>query len=109
MSEKSMPGVINIKDEAARQKEAEQARHTKAALVMQKWARGWKDRKRTSKLRNRMRNEIESDHAHYTAYFKMNDEFNLNKFIEKKKAIRSQIGTDVIEESISEKIGDSID
>jgi hypothetical protein len=57
-----------------------------------------------------MKNEIESEHAHFTAYFKMNDQFNLNRFLEKKKALRAKLGTDKIEEeSISEKIGESLD
>jgi hypothetical protein len=36
-----VPGVINIQDEASRQQAEERKQKTNAAVVMQKWARGW--------------------------------------------------------------------
>ena len=57
-----VPGVVNVQDEAARQQAEEKKRNTEAAVVMQKWARGWRDRRKTRKLRIRMGKEI--DYAH---------------------------------------------
>jgi|TARA_B110001450_G_C17646444_1_gene491413 hypothetical protein len=44
---------------------------------MQKWARGWQDRKKTRRLRGRMQKEIDYHHEQFTQQFKLNDEFNI--------------------------------
>lgn len=72
-----VPGVINVQDEAARQQAEEKRRTTEAAVVMQKWARGWKDRKKSRRLRSRMKKEIDYAHDQFTQQFKLNDEFNI--------------------------------
>ena len=36
-----VPGILNVKDEATRQKNEVQKRDANAATVIQKWARGW--------------------------------------------------------------------
>jgi len=89
-----VPGVANAKEEAARQKREALKRDELAAIVIQKWARGWKDRKRTSKKRSNMKYEIDYEHEKFTNDFKANDKFNLNQFLSKKVKLRQMNGTD---------------
>lgn len=77
-----VPGIANAKEEAQRQKDEMLKRDTAAATEIQKWTRGWQERKAVSKRRNRMKREVDYEHAEFTNEFKMNDQFNLNKFIQ---------------------------
>jgi hypothetical protein len=79
-----MPGVVNAKEEAQRQIDETKDRESKAATVMQKWYRGWRARKLVSKKRRLMKDEIDYEHARFTQEFKINEKFNLNKFISQK-------------------------
>jgi predicted hydrolase (HD superfamily) len=81
---KKMPGVVNVKQEAQRQKSEVLSKEAAAATVMQKWARGWQGRKAVAKRRHGMRHEIDYEHARFTNEFKANDEFNLNRFLGRK-------------------------
>ena len=50
-----------------------------------------------------MKKEIDYNHATFTNEFKINDQFNLNKFIQQKTKLRQLNGTDGFDEdSISE-------
>lgn len=51
--------MLNLKQEAERQKQELLLKQTEAATIMQKWARGWEARKRVNKLRYRTRKDIE--------------------------------------------------
>mmetsp|Transcript_33617 Transcript_33617/g.51804 ORF Transcript_33617/g.51804 Transcript_33617/m.51804 type:complete len:100 (+) Transcript_33617:2298-2597(+) len=64
------------------------------------------DRRKTSKLRFRMRQEIGDEFDEFAFKFKANDEFNLQRFLNLRKKVRFQNAThSVDEESISEQIG----
>jgi len=78
------PGMLNLKQEADRQKKELLQAQSKAATVMQKWARGWEARRRANKLRYRTRQDIQNGYTDYTDNFKINDQFNLNRFINEK-------------------------
>ena len=71
---------------------------------MQKWARGWKARKMVSKKRLRMKAQIDYEHAQFTNEFKINDKFNLNKFLSQKQQLRQLNGTEGWDQSINEDI-----
>lgn len=103
--------MLNAREEAARQKAAELLRHELAALVMQKWFRGWQARKIYSKRIKRTKREIEEEYNDFVTTFKANDSFNLNRFLKEKKRLRAKTGTDALEEdTISEHLGEqSID
>ena len=73
-------GMMNIKEEAHRQKLEEDKRRYKAAVEIQRRARGWKDRKTTRKLRERLRADIEEDHRAFTDKYKHYDGYNLERF-----------------------------
>ena len=98
------PGVVNIQEEAARQKAEMDKRRNRAATAIQKRVRGWQDRKRTNRLKSRMRKEVEEDRADFIQQFKMNDKYNINKYMKEKERLRKLNKTDKIEESISENI-----
>ena len=55
-----------------------------------------------------MKREIDFEHAQFTNEFKMNEKFNLNKFLGQKAKLRKQTGTEAIEEEISEQIAESM-
>lgn len=101
------PGMTSVKDEASRQKKAEDERRRKAAIEIQRRARGWRDRKKTRVQMQSMKAEIEADHADFIAKYKAYDSYNLDRYLGEKKRLRAQIGTDEIEESIQERLGDS--
>jgi|TARA_B110000305_G_C19202040_1_gene521643 hypothetical protein len=62
-----------------------------------------RDRKRARKIRGRMEKELQGNFDDFSAQFKMNDKFNLNKFLNEKQRLRQLNGTDgVDDESISE-------
>jgi hypothetical protein len=100
----TIPGVVNVKGEANRQMQQIRSQEETAAIVMQKWARGWKARKFVSKKRLRMKAQIDYEHAQFTNEFKINDKFNLNKFLSQKQQLRNLNGTDGMDESINEQI-----
>ena len=82
-------------------------RRNRAATAIQKRVRGWQDRKRTNRLKSRMRKEIEEDRADFIQQFKTNDKYNINKYMKEKERLRKLNKTDKIEESISENIQSS--
>lgn len=102
---------MNAREAAARQKAAELEQHRQAALVMQKWFRGWQARKVHAKRIKRTKREIEEEYEDFASTFKANDSFNLNRFLKEKQRLRAKTGTDVLEEdTISEHLGEqSID
>lgn len=56
-----------------------------------------------------MEKELQGNFDDFSAQFKMNDKFNLNKFLNEKQRLRQLNGTDgVDDESISEQIMESI-
>lgn len=101
------PGVINIQEEAARQKAEMDKRRNTAATAIQRRVRGWQDRKRTNKLKNRMRKDIDDDRADFIQHWKMNDKYNINRYMKEKERLRKLNKTDKMEESISENIQSS--
>ena len=102
-----IPGVLHTQEEIKRQREAEQKRKEMAVRVIQKWGRGMLGRSRASKVRFRMQKEIESDFNEFAYKYKVNDKFNLNRFLKMKRKVRFQNigGQSMEEESISEQIG----
>lgn len=103
--------MLHIQDEAARQKDEDERRRRAAAVEIQRRARGWRDRKRVRRLRSRMRYDIEEDHRDFTQKYKQYDQYNLNRFLADKNAMRKKIGTEDIDrdsDSIQEKIGESL-
>lgn len=103
-----VPGVVNAKEEAQRQLNEIRDRESKAVTVIQKWYRGWKARKLVSKRRRLMKDEIDYEHARFTQEFKVNEKFNLNKFIQQKQKLRELNQTYGLEESIAEQIFESV-
>lgn len=55
-----------------------------------------------------MKNEIDFEHARFTEEFKINEKFNLNKFIQQKSQLRKQNKTEGLEDSIQEFIYESL-
>lgn len=100
-----MPGVVNVKAEAERQKREREETEAKAATVLQKWTRGMFGRKRARRQRANMKQEIDFEFDTFAHNFKMNDKFNLKKFLGIKQKLRAKNMTDSIEEdSITENI-----
>jgi competence CoiA-like predicted nuclease len=79
-----------------------------AAIIMQKWFRGWQTRKIYSKRIKRTKREIEAEYQDFADTFKANDSFNLNRFLKEKQRLRAQNGTDAMmeDDSISEHLGE---
>lgn len=98
------PGVINIQEEAARQKSEMDKRRKWAATAIQRRVRGWQDRKKTTKMQLRMRKDIDDDRGDFIQQFKMNDKYNINRYMKEKERLRKLNKTDKMEESISENI-----
>jgi hypothetical protein len=99
---------LNVKEEAARQQAEVRTREAKAATVIQKWARGWKARRLAARKQKNLMRDVDYEHAQFTHEFKMNDQFNLNKFISQKQKLRQLNKTEGLdEESISEQIVES--
>jgi hypothetical protein len=64
-------------------------------------------RKKARRVRNGMKKEIEIEYDDFAAEFKMNDRFNLNRFLEIKHKMREKnrlIAESIDEESISEQL-----
>ena len=96
-------GMMNVKHEAKRQLTEQEQKELSAVSTIQKWARGWRDRRRARKVRNRMQREIDASHASFVNTFKAHEKFNMAKFISKKQEIRAKIATEnVDDDSISE-------
>ena len=55
-----------------------------------------------------MKDEIDYEHARFTQEFKVNDKFNLNKFMQQKQKLRELNQTYGLEESIAEQIFESV-
>ena len=68
-----MPGVLNAKEEAARQLESIRQREVQAATDIQRHFRGHKARKLATRRREYMRKEIEEDHLSFMNQFKKKD------------------------------------
>lgn len=47
-----------------------------------------------------MKHEIDYEHARFTEEFKINEKFNLNKFIQQKSKLRQQNQTEGLDDSI---------
>lgn len=103
-----LPGMLDTKAEAQRQLNEKKKRETQAATVVQKWYRGWHDRKFVAKRRAGMKHEIDYEHKRFTEEFKINEKFNLNKFISQKTKLRQQNQTEGLDDSIQELIYESL-
>jgi hypothetical protein len=60
-----VPGVVSIESEIQRQKKIELEIHTKAAIVVQKWARGFFARKLARRVRDRRAHEIDAEYGYF--------------------------------------------
>jgi hypothetical protein len=56
-----LPGVVNVKQEAAKELADEKRRQSQAAIEIQKRYRGFKDRKKVKALRTRIRRDVNDD------------------------------------------------
>ena len=83
-----IPGVLHTEEQVKKQKDMELKKKTEAAKVIQKWGRGMLDRRKASRVRSRMKREIEMDFNDYAHKFKANSQFNLEKFLQMKKKVR---------------------
>ena len=93
---------MSVQQEAARQ-QAEQEKEANAAVVMQKWARGWDTRRRVAPLRGGNSRAVAAKRAAFADHQEINDYIDFHKFMNEKPRHLMQ-GED---DSISEKIGES--
>lgn len=63
---------------------------SKAAMVIQKWARGMLGRAAARRLRDRLKRDIEPLYSHFTAVARDNADYNLKKYLKDKEALREK-------------------
>lgn len=95
---------MSVQSEAARQR-AEAAKETNAAVVVQKWARGWEARRRVAPLRGGSSAVVAAKRAAFANHQEVSDYIDFHKFLNEKP--KQPYHMQAEDDSISEKIGDS--